>query len=228
VQSQALKFLQVNKVKVSHPGWQHYAWSEYVRAFGDGDATKAAQVMEERNQKRQVWKGIDGVFVKDADIRKIEFSEEIAAMIETGINVPGLEDGSLSQEDLEQNMRNLQQKGVGDLFGSGSGTSFGSMPSLPGLPPTLAIGDGNIGTPGASGKAEAKAEAKGGRGAKSSSPAVVGCMQAAPVPGSATLNVPPGIGGAPPPPPPVEVAPKARGGKAKADGAAATPKDRYS
>ena len=70
------KSAEVNK---KMPGWRHYAMHEYKEDFGD----LATNGMLQRGHRRWRLDGKDGVLVFDREITEINFSEKIAATLDS-------------------------------------------------------------------------------------------------------------------------------------------------
>ena len=101
VRELTLEVISFQSVEVEHPGWQHYEFHYYMKE--NNYELKPEHI-------RGLFKGVDGVWVKDPDVRKVKFSEKLTAALRRQLTASSAEDAQSLQADC---MNSIAQEALG-------------------------------------------------------------------------------------------------------------------
>jgi len=134
----ALALVRTMQMNIRKPGWEHQEWNFYM-------ANHDNRIETESGHREFTWQGTRGVLIPDKPITKIEFNEQIAAVMSQDLGSTASL-GLVTENDIQHNMHNLASICFTNAAGQDGtpGASFPPVPSfsslvgLPNAPPALA------------------------------------------------------------------------------------------
>jgi len=95
----ALALVRTMQMNIRKPGWEHQEWNFYM-------ANHDNRIETESGHREFTWQGTRGVLIPDKPITKIEFNEQIAAVMSQDLGSTASL-GLVTENDIQHNMHNL-------------------------------------------------------------------------------------------------------------------------